>query len=174
MPERISFTKVFNQEYFFVYDLSYGLQTYINQSASYVTIKKFFKLSHQLLISFKWNKSININLAYFKINLVFHTRFLKTKYFLMANVTMAKTSLSTIELIFFNNAIFPAISRIRHILKQRSDINRAFCRNQKMSLLLIRYWKLLENLGMTNTIINQFPRSISKMIWQRPRQGPTR
>ena len=81
----------------------------------------------------------------------------------MANVTMAETSLSTIELIFFNNAVFPAISRMRHILKQRADINRVFCRIQKMSLL-IRYWKLLENLGMTNTIFNQFPRSISKMI----------
>ena len=134
-----------------------------------MTIKKFFKLSHQLLISFKWTKSTNINLAFSKINLVFHTPFLKTKYFLMANVTMAETSLSTRELIFFNNAVFPAISRMRHILKQRANINRVFCRIQKVSLL-IRYWKLLENLGMTNTIFNQFPRSISKMIWHDNKQ----
>ena len=37
---------------------------------------------------------------------------------------MAATSLSTIEINSFNNAIFSAINRIRHILKQRADINR--------------------------------------------------
>ena len=37
---------------------------------------------------------------------------------------MAAASLSTIELNSFNNAIFSAINRIRHILKQRADINR--------------------------------------------------
>ena len=36
---------------------------------------------------------------------------------------MAAASLSTIELNYFNNAIFSAINRIRHILKQRADVN---------------------------------------------------
>ena len=42
----------------------------------------------------------------------------------MANVNMAAASLSTIQLNSFNNAIFSAINRIRHILKQCADINR--------------------------------------------------
>ena len=37
---------------------------------------------------------------------------------------MAAASLSTIELNSFNNAIFSAINRTRHILKHRADINR--------------------------------------------------
>ena len=37
---------------------------------------------------------------------------------------MDAASLSTIRLNSFNNAIFSAINRIRHILKQRADINR--------------------------------------------------
>ena len=37
---------------------------------------------------------------------------------------MAAASLSTIEVNSSNNAIFSAINRIRHILKQRADINR--------------------------------------------------
>ena len=41
-----------------------------------------------------------------------------------SNVTMAAASLSTIELNSFNNAIFLAINKIRHILKQHVDINR--------------------------------------------------
>ena len=41
----------------------------------------------------------------------------------MGNVTMATASLSTTELNSFNNAIFSAIDRIRHILKQHGDIN---------------------------------------------------
>ena len=41
-----------------------------------------------------------------------------------SNVTMVAASLSTIELSSFNNAIFLAINKIRHILKQRVDINR--------------------------------------------------
>ena len=41
----------------------------------------------------------------------------------MANVTIAAANLSTIELIFFNSAIFSAINRIRYILKQLADIN---------------------------------------------------
>ena len=42
--ERIFFTKILNQEYFFVYDLSYDLQTYIKQSASHVTITDQFQV----------------------------------------------------------------------------------------------------------------------------------
>ena len=101
MLERIFFTKILNQEYFFVYDLSYDLQTYIKQSASL----------WQLLISFKWK----INLMYFKINILFHTSISET--ISNSNVTMATASLSTIELNSFNNAIFSAINRIRHIKK---------------------------------------------------------
>ena len=41
----------------------------------------------------------------------------------MANVTIAAVNLSTIELIFFNSAIFSAINRIRYILTQLADIN---------------------------------------------------
>ena len=37
----------------FIFCAVYDLQTYIKQSASYVTIKQIFKFSHQLLISFK-------------------------------------------------------------------------------------------------------------------------
>ena len=45
MLERIFFTKILNQEYFFfVYNLSYDLQTYIKQSASYVTIADQFQV----------------------------------------------------------------------------------------------------------------------------------
>ena len=44
MLERISFTKIFNQEYFLVYDLSYDLQTYVKQSASYVTVTDQFQV----------------------------------------------------------------------------------------------------------------------------------
>ena len=40
-----------------------------------------------------------------------------------SNVIMAAASLSTIQLNSFNNAVFSAINRIRHILKQRADIN---------------------------------------------------
>ena len=72
----------------------------------------------QLLISFKWK----INLVYFKINILFHTPISET--ISNSNVTMAAASLSTIELNYFNNAIFSAINRTRHILKQRADINR--------------------------------------------------
>ena len=43
-----------------------------------------------------------------------------------SNITMAAASLSTIESNYFNNAIFSAINKIRHILKQRADINRGF------------------------------------------------
>ena len=44
---------------------------------------------------------------------------------------MAAASLSTIELNSFNNAIFSAINRIRHILKQRPDINRVLNETKK-------------------------------------------
>ena len=37
---------------------------------------------------------------------------------------MAAANLSTIELNSFNNALFSAINRIRHILKQHVHINR--------------------------------------------------
>ena len=59
---------------------------------------------------------------YFKINILFQTHLSET--ISNSNVTMAAASLSTIELNYFNNAIFSAINRIRHILKQRTDINR--------------------------------------------------
>ena len=72
----------------------------------------------QLLVSFKWK----INLVYFKINILFHTPISET--ISNSNVTIATASLSTIELNSFNNAIFSAINRIRHILKQRADISR--------------------------------------------------
>ena len=49
----------------------------------------------------------------------------------MANVTMSTASLSILELIFFNNAIFSAINRIRHILKQNADINRVLNKIKK-------------------------------------------
>ena len=59
---------------------------------------------------------------YFKINLLFHTPI--SEMISNSNVTMAAASLSTIELNSFNNAIFLAINKIRHILKQHADINR--------------------------------------------------
>ena len=59
---------------------------------------------------------------YFKINLLFHTPI--SEMISNSNVTMAAASLSTIELNSFNNAIFLAINKIRHILKQHVDINR--------------------------------------------------
>ena len=62
----------------------------------------------QLLISFKWK----INLVYFKINILFHTPISET--ISNSNFTMAAASLSTIELNYFNDAIFSAINRIRH------------------------------------------------------------
>ena len=59
---------------------------------------------------------------YFKINLLFHTPI--SEMISNSNVTMAAASLSTIELNSFNNAIFLAINKIRHMLKQHVDINR--------------------------------------------------
>ena len=58
----------------------------------------------------------------FKINVLFHIPISET--ISNSNVTMALAGLSPIELNSFNNAIFSAIIRIRHILKQRADINR--------------------------------------------------
>ena len=58
----------------------------------------------------------------FKINILFRTPISET--ISNSNVTMVASSLSTIELNSFNNAIFPAINRIRHISKQQADINR--------------------------------------------------
>ena len=68
---------------------------------------------------------------YFKINILFHTPISET--ISNSNVTMAAAGLSTIELNYFNNAIFSAINRIRHILKQRADINRVFKEIKKKS-----------------------------------------
>ena len=68
---------------------------------------------------------------YFKINILIHTRISET--ISNSNITMAVASLSTIELNYFNNAIFSAINRIRHILKQRADINRVFNEIKKKS-----------------------------------------
>ena len=47
MLERISLAKIFNQEYFFVYDLSYDLKTNIKQSASYVTVTDQFEMKDE-------------------------------------------------------------------------------------------------------------------------------
>ena len=44
---------------------------------------------------------------------------------------MAAASLSTIELNSFKNAIFSEINGIRHILKQRTDINRVLNKLKK-------------------------------------------
>ena len=44
---------------------------------------------------------------------------------------MAAASLSTIELNSFSNAMFSAINRVRHILKQRADINRVLNKIKK-------------------------------------------
>ena len=52
---------------------------------------------------------------------------------------MAAASLSTIELYSSNNVIFSAINRIRHILKQRADVNRVLNeikRNRNLKTLL--------------------------------------
>ena len=54
---------------------------------------------------------------------------------------MAAASLSTMELNSFNNTIFSAINRIRHILKQRADINRVLNEIKKIRNLKT----LLEN-----------------------------
>ena len=47
---RISVTKIFNREYFLVYDLSYDLQTYIKESASYLTVNDQFKVTKKSLL----------------------------------------------------------------------------------------------------------------------------
>ena len=44
---------------------------------------------------------------------------------------MTVASLSTIELNYFNDAIFSAIYRIRHISKQGAHINRIACEIKK-------------------------------------------
>ena len=41
---------------------------------------------------------------------------------------MAAASLPTIELNFFNDAIFSAVNKIKHILKQGANINRVACK----------------------------------------------
>ena len=107
--ERTFFTKILNQEYLFLFTIYLMIYRHTSNKAHHMW---------QLLISFKWK----INLVYFKINILFHTPISET--ISNSNVTMAAASLSTIELNSFNNAIFSAINRIRHILKQRTDINR--------------------------------------------------
>ena len=103
MLERIFFTKILNQECFFV-------------CLRFIMIFRLTlnKMHHmwQLLISFKWK----INLVYFKINILFHTPISET--ISNSNVTVAAA------INYFNNSIFSAINRTRHILKQRADINR--------------------------------------------------
>ena len=47
---------------------------------------------------------------------------------------MAAASLSTIELNSFSNAMFSAINRVRHILKQRADINRVLNKIKKSGI----------------------------------------
>ena len=61
---------------------------------------------------------------HFKINVLIHTRISET--ISNSNSIMAAASLSKIELNYFNNAIFSAINKIKHTLKQRADINRGF------------------------------------------------
>ena len=43
-------TKIFNRDYFLVYNLSYDLQTYIKESASYVTVTDQFKVKNKSLV----------------------------------------------------------------------------------------------------------------------------
>ena len=49
----------------------------------------------------------------------------------MANVTMSTVSLPILELNSFNNAVFSAINRNSHILKQHADINRVLDKIKK-------------------------------------------
>ena len=56
---------------------------------------------------------------------------------------MTAASLSTIELNSFNNAIFSAINRIIHAVKQRADINRVLNEIKKIMNLKTS----LENTG---------------------------
>ena len=44
---------------------------------------------------------------------------------------MSTVSLSILELTFFNNAVFSAINRNSHILKQHTDINRVLNKIKK-------------------------------------------
>ena len=94
---------------------------------------------------------------YFKINILFHTPISET--ISNSNVTIATASLSTIELNSFNNAIFSAINRIRHILKQRADINRVLNeikKNQEFKDITREYLqKHLNKLITEKKIINK-------------------
>ena len=67
---------------------------------------------------------------YFKINIIFHTPISET--ISNSNVTMAAANLLTTESNSFNNAIFSVINRIRHLLKQRADINRVLTEIKKI------------------------------------------
>ena len=72
---------------------------------------------------------------------------------------MAAATLSTIELNSFNNGIFSAINRIRHILKQRADINRVLNeikKNQEFKDITREYLqKHLNKLITEKKIINK-------------------
>ena len=67
---------------------------------------------------------------YFKINIIFHTPI--SEMISNSNVTMAAANLLTTESNSFNNAIFSVINRIRHLLKQRADINRVLTEIKKI------------------------------------------
>ena len=101
-----------------------------------------------------------MNLLYFKINILFHTPISET--ISNSNVTMAVVSLSTIELNYFNNAIFSAISRIRYILKQRADIKRVLNeikKNQEFKDITREYLRNhLSKLIIEKKIINKINR----------------
>ena len=56
----------------------------------------------------------------------------------MGSVTMVAANLSTIELNSLNNEIFSAISRIKNILKQLSDVSRVLNEVQKSQSIYFR------------------------------------
>ena len=56
----------------------------------------------------------------------------------MGSVTMVTANLSTIELNSLNNEIFSAISRIKNILKQLSDVSRVLNEVQKSQSIYFR------------------------------------
>ena len=74
-------------------------------------------------------------------------------------VTMATASLSTIKLRSFNNAIFSAITRIRHTLKQRADINREIKKSHEFKGITRQYLQNhLNKLIKEKKIINKVNR----------------
>ena len=74
-------------------------------------------------------------------------------------VTVATASLSTIKLRSFNNAIFSAITRIRHTLKQRADINREIKKSHEFKGITRQYLQNhLNKLIKEKKIINKVNR----------------